>query len=262
MDSYEGFADRYDRLMEWGQRQQREEPFFRDILPKDALTVLDCHCGTGFHCAMLARMGYYVEGVDISPRMLAAARRNLESRDLHVRLHLCDVKAMQPGRAFDCVLSMGNSLPHEFGDANLLQTLRRMYGALRPGGLCIVHTENFDRLYRDHDRFIPTRFSRDEDGGEAFIVAVDYGEGRVVFNILSIIEEDGVPRFNVDAVEYNPVPVAKICDLMGRAGFREIKIYGDFRRTPIAESESYDAIFVARKPALRAPRGARRPRRP
>jgi SAM-dependent methyltransferase len=200
-----------------------------------------------FVAGELSQMGYEVEGVDISPHMLEVARKNLAVRNLAVPLHLGDVKEMQPGQSFDYVLSMGNSLPHEFGDPNLLRSLGRMYDALRPGGLSIVHIENFDRLYRDGDRFIPSGFSRTAGGTETFIFAIDYFKDLVVFNILSMIEENGVPRFNVDVVEYNPVPVAKLGALMAEAGFHDIEIYGDFQRTPIEESESYDAIFVAHK---------------
>jgi len=253
MDFYEGFAGRFDRLMEWKRRWHVEEPFFRAILAKDGAlsggvrSILDCCCGTGFHCAMLARMGYEVEGVDASPHMLEVARQNLKDRELDVRLHQCDVKEMRPCRAFDCVLSMGNSLPHEFGDENLLASLRHMHEALRDGGLCIVHIENYDRLYADGDRFIPTRFSRTRDGTEAFIFAIDYFKDRVVFNILSIIERDGLPQFNVDVVEYNPISLAKMHALMREAGFKDVEVYGDFFMTPLKESKSYDAIFVARK---------------
>jgi glycine/sarcosine N-methyltransferase len=179
--------------------------------------------------------------------MLEIARQNLTARGLDVPLSLGDLKELQPQRSYDCVLSMGNSLPHEFGDDNLLRSLRRMHDALRAGGLCILHIENFDRLYQDGDRFIPSSFTHTERGTETFIFAIDYFEDLVVFNILSLIEEDGLRQFNVDVVEYNPVSVAKMRALMTQAGFRDIDIYGDFNRTPIEESESYDAIFVASK---------------
>lgn len=247
MDFYEGFARRFDRLMEWERRRRKEGPFFRAVLPDDVNSILDCHCGTGFHCALLTGMGYEVEGVDVSPHMLEVARQNLAARGLAVQLLEADVKEMRLGREFDCVLSMGNSLPHEFGDDNLQRSLQRMHQALRPGGLAIVHIENFDRLRRDGDRFIPSVFNRTEHGTETFIFAIDYFEDLVVFNILSVIEEDGVPQFNVDVVEYNPVSVAKMKTLMIQAGFRGIEIYGDFNRTPIEESKSYDAIYVAHK---------------
>jgi hypothetical protein len=122
-----------------------------------------------------------------------------------------------------------------------------MYDALRPGGLCIVHIENFDRLYRDGDRFIPSGFRRTGHGSETFIFAIDYFPELVVFNILSMIEDKGVPQFNVDIVRYNPVSVAKMGTLMMQVGFRDIDVYGDFNRTPIDKSESYDAIYIAHK---------------
>jgi SAM-dependent methyltransferase len=247
MDFYEGFARRFDQLMEWKRRRRKEEPFFRDVLPDDVHSILDCHCGTGFHCALLAGMGYQVEGVDASPHMLEVARQNLVERGIDVPLRLGDVKELPYQREFDCVLSMGNSLTHEFGDDNLLRSLQHMHEALRPGGLAIVHIENFDRLRRDGDRFIPSCFNHTERGTETFIFAIDYFEDRVVFNILSVIEENGLPQFNVDVVEYNPVSVTKMKALMIQAGFRDIDIYGDFNRTPIGESESYDAIYVAHK---------------
>jgi glycine/sarcosine N-methyltransferase len=247
MDFYEGFSRRFDRLMEWKRRRRKEEPFFRSILPGDVRSILDCHCGTGFHCAMLVSMGYEIEGVDASPHMLEVARQNLAARGLDVPLSLGDVKELQPRRSYDCVLSMGNSLPHEFGDDNLLRSLQRMHDALRPRGLCIIHIENFDRLYRDGERFIPSSYSHTKRGAETFIFAIDYFEDLVVFNILSVIEESGLRQFNVDVVKYNPVSVSKMSALMAQAGFRDIEIYGDFNRTPIEESESYDAIFVAHK---------------
>ena len=192
-------------------------------------------------------MGYEVEGVDVSPHMLEVARQNLAARGLDMSLQPVRRERDAAGRSFDCVLSMGNSLPHEFGDDNLLRSLQRMHDALRPGGLCVVHIENFDRLYRDGDRFIPSSFSRKKHGAETFIFAIDYFEDLVVFNILSRHRGKRVTQFNVDVVEYNPVSVAKMSALMVQAGFRDIEVYGDFNRTPIEESESYDAIFVAHK---------------
>jgi hypothetical protein len=122
-----------------------------------------------------------------------------------------------------------------------------MHEALKPGGRCVVHIENFDRLCADRDRFIPSQFSCKKNSAEAFIFVIDYYEDLVVFNILSIIEENGTRRFNVDVVEYNPVSCEKMHNLLLDAGFKEIEAYGDFHMTPHDESESYDAIFIARK---------------
>jgi SAM-dependent methyltransferase len=244
---YSGFADRYDLFASWDKRIRRERRFLKYILDmNEANTVLDCFCGTGFHVAMLSEMGYEVEGIDISPDMVRKARDNLKSKGLDERVRLGDVKALDTEKKYDCVLSMGNSLPHEFG-GNVSLALRRMYEALNPGGTCIIHMENFDRLYEDRDRFIPSVFKKDHDGTDVFIFAVDYEEEKVVFNILSMIERAGMPRFSVDTVEYNPIGVEQIKELLAEAGFSETMLYEDFRMTPLGHGQTYDLIAVAQK---------------
>jgi len=250
MDPYSDFAERFDLLVDWDRRRKREEPLFRRVLPENVRSVLDCHCGTGFHGVMLTEMGYTVEGVDCSAEMLKIARQNLEARGLDVRLHCCDVKEMLPalGRKFDCVISMGNSITHEQSDESLLKALCTMRETLTNNGICIIHMQDFDQLCRDQDRFIPSRFNHNAYGGETFIFAIDYFKDRVVFNIQSIIERNGKSAFHVDVVDYNPVGVKKMEGMMVKAGFRDILKYSDFRLNPHGAQETYDLIFVARGP--------------
>ena len=245
---YAGFADRFDVFTSWEKRIRKERRFFKYTLDTHMVdTVLDCFCGTGFHVAMLTEMGYKVDGIDISPHMAGKARENLEKKGLVANVRVCDVKALEVDEKYDCALSMGNSLPHEFGDKNLARALKSMYDALKPGGISIIHMENFDRLYEDGERFIPSVYRRGENGADVFIFAIDYHEDRAVFNILSVIEKGGVPAFNVDVVEYNPVAAEKLDRLILEAGFKDIRLYEDFRMTPLGREGTYDLIAVAKK---------------
>jgi glycine/sarcosine N-methyltransferase len=244
---YSGFADKYDLFAPWDKRIRRERRFFKYTLDMNRVnTVLDCFCGTGFHVAMLSEMGYDVEGIDISPEMVRKARENLKSKGLDARVRPGDVKALDTGKKYDCVLSMGNSLPHEFGDGVSI-ALKKMYEALNPGGTCVIHMENFDRLYEDRDRFLPSAYRRTEDGMDVFIFAVDYHQKKVVFNILSVIERRGRPQFEVDTVEYNPIGVKHLDGLLRGAGYKELAFYEDFRMTPLGRDRTYDLIVVAKK---------------
>ncbi len=198
--------------------------------------------------AMLTEMGYIVDGIDISPDMVCKAKMNLDERGLKADVRVCDVKAVNVDKKYDCVLSMGNSLPHEFGDENLLKALTNMYEALRPGGVCVIHMENYDRLYEDKERFIPSIYRRTKDGAEVFIFAIDYYDEKVVFNILSVIEKGGrPPQFDVDVVEYDPIKLDRLKTLIMKAGFTEMKFYEDFRMTPPGKNNTYDLIAVAKK---------------
>lgn len=245
---YSGFADKYDLFASWDERMRRERRFFKFLLDSNNVsTVLDCFCGTGFHVAMLSEMGYKVEGIDISPDMVRKAQENLKSKGLDARVRLGDVKALDTGKKYDCVLSMGNSLPHEFGDDNVSLALKKMYEALNQGGTCVIHMENFDRLYEDGDRFLPSVYRRTEDGTDVFIFSVDYYKEKVVFNILSVIERNGRPTFEVDTVEYNPIRVERLEKLLSSAGFGELAFFEDFKMTPLGKEGTYDLIAVAKK---------------
>lgn len=247
---YAGFAEKYDLFLPWNKRMAKEKIFFDQVLRRSSVaTVLDCFCGTGFHIAMLREMGYRIDGIDISEDMIAKARQNLSERGIVANIRQCDVKqaASTIDQRYDCVLSMGNSLPHEFGDENLLAALRNMREMLHEDGICVIHMENYDLLYEDHDRFIPSVYRRTSEGTDSFIFAIDYFEDKVVFNILSLIERGYEPRFSVDVVEYNPVWTGKLCWLMKKAGFRDIRLYEDFRLTPLGKNRTYDLIAVAKK---------------
>ena len=246
---YSAFTDKYDIFLPWDKRMAKEKRFFRQLLQKSGITVLDCFCGTGFHVAMLREMGHIVDGIDISSDMIAKARQNLGERGIMADIVQCDVKqaASTLDKRYDCVLSMGNSLPHEFGDKNLLAALGNMYELLNADGTCVIHIENYDQLYEDHDRFIPSVYRRTEEGTDSFIFAIDYHEDKVVFNILSIIERGHEPKFSVDVVEYNPLWADKLQWLMKKAGFADISFYEDFRMTPLGKNRTYDLIAVAKK---------------
>jgi SAM-dependent methyltransferase len=245
---YSGFAGKYDLFMPWDQRIRRERRFFKYMLDTNNVSsVMDCFCGTGFHVAMLSEMGYDAEGIDISPDMVALARENLKRKGFDVKIAQADVKSLNCKKKYDCVLSMGNSLPHEFGDENILKALKSMHGALNEGGICIIHMENFDRLYEDREPFIPSMHRRDGKGTDTFIFAIEYYEKRVVFNILSVIERGGLPKFAVDTVEYYPLKAGRLAALLEEAGFHDIRTYEDFEMSPPGKEGTYDIIVVAKK---------------
>src|SRR4051794_17975661 len=65
------------KVANWGEQQA-----FRTLLSRVPKTgsVLDIACGTGRFTAVLLNRGYQVTGVDVSPEMLAVARRQFGSQ--------------------------------------------------------------------------------------------------------------------------------------------------------------------------------------
>ena len=98
-----------------------------------ARTLLDIGCGTG---ALLAEMQrwYEVAGVDLSPAMLAVARRRLPE----VLLIEADMRTFDLGRTFDAVLCLFSSIGYMTEDGDMERAVGRMAAHVAPGGVLVV----------------------------------------------------------------------------------------------------------------------------
>jgi SAM-dependent methyltransferase len=125
-----------------------------------ARTLLDVACGTGLHLQTFASDFDHVEGVDLSPDMLAIARRRLSG----VPIGAGDMRTFDLGRTFDAVTCISNAVAEVETLDGLRAALRRMAAHLVPGGVLVVEPwffpENYldgyvgGHLFRDGDRVI------------------------------------------------------------------------------------------------------------
>jgi ubiquinone/menaquinone biosynthesis C-methylase UbiE len=102
--------------------------------------VLDIATGTGtvaIEAAQLVGSQGWVVGVDISPGMLAVARRKVETLGLNnIEFQLADAEALSfVDNSFDCVLCSSAFI----WMSNLSAALRHWYHILKPGGLIGFH---------------------------------------------------------------------------------------------------------------------------
>ena len=98
-----------------------------------ARTLLDVACGTGAHLAEL-RQWYAVEGVDVSPAMLAIAQRRLPD----IPLHEGDARQLNLGRTFDAVTCLFSSIGYITEPSDLRSTVGRLADHVSPGGVLIL----------------------------------------------------------------------------------------------------------------------------
>lgn len=119
--------------------------------------VLDVPCGFGRHARLLARRGMQVVAVDLSPAMIAEARRGGPQPGLFFTR--ADMRRLTYQDEFDAVLNLYTSFGY-FSPREKPDVLRRMARALNPGGRILV-----DHRDRDHDAKLPGRWwDRAPDG--------------------------------------------------------------------------------------------------
>ncbi len=125
-------------------------------------SVLDLACGTGSLTIRLAQMGYDVDGADLSPGMIAIARRRAQSAGLDLRFDVQDAATLQMGRTYDLVISLYDSLNYITDEQALQACFRAVHNHLNPGGLFIFDMNTayafseglFDQRGRGHDRVL------------------------------------------------------------------------------------------------------------
>lgn len=101
----------------------------------DARTLWDIACGTGNLTLPLAQAGFTVQGMDLSPEMLALARQKAAAAGLPIPFVCQDMRAAYPGAPVDAITCYYGGLNFLNSTADLQQALAAAYTALRPGGL-------------------------------------------------------------------------------------------------------------------------------
>ena len=102
-------------------------------------SVLDVGCGTGKHAIELARRGYRVAGVDLSPSMLEHAAENAAGlpAQSHPRWVQGDVRTFEVDESFDMAIMMFAVVGYLTTNEDVLAGLRNIRRHVKPGGLFI-----------------------------------------------------------------------------------------------------------------------------
>jgi SAM-dependent methyltransferase len=106
----------------------------RRVLPGAA--VLDAGCGTGRYAIELARRGYVVSGVDVSPDLIARAQSSAANMARPVSFTVSDILAL-PASQYDAILCRGvlDDLVVAGDRQSVFRVFRR---ALKPEGVLVL----------------------------------------------------------------------------------------------------------------------------
>ena len=214
---------------------------------KKKILLLTASYGTGHLTMVLAEMGYKVSGSDISSKMIEKGIENANSRNLDIKLSVCDFRHVSDkvDGEFDLVACTGNSLGH-VDEEGVYKALYSMDKLIKAGGYIYIDLRNWDRIMEEKNRFfVYNPFFI--DGERVNLVQVwDYPQdGTVTFNLLYTFEKDyRIYRKQETSIKYYPLLKDKLLQMLMELGYRDIEInnFIDDKVTDFKEMQWYSVI--------------------
>jgi SAM-dependent methyltransferase len=202
--------------------------------------ILDLPCGQGRHAIELARRGYQVTGVDLSPYMLGVAAERAEAARVRVRWLAGDMREALPGETFDLILNLFTSLGYFDDEADDRRVVRAAASMLEPGGRFLLEVINGQRVignFQEREWFTV---------GQTAVMerrSLDVSTRRmVVERTVSSTTGDDV---SVHTVRLYSGPAVKT--MLEAAGFNRVELYGDWDGAPLT-AESLRVLAVGTMP--------------
>jgi SAM-dependent methyltransferase len=250
---YDELGERYDLMVDWARRLEREEEFFRGLFDAHrAARVLDAACGTGIHAIAFARQGRQCAAADVSSVMVGKARENARRAGVEIDLRVAGFGELAQSftASFDAVTCLGNSLPHLLDHDALVGAFADFAAVLAPGGILVVQNRNYDRVLRDAQRSVHMNAREEEDGETLFLRMTEpRGGDRIDFSILTLKKRGGAWSHSLQTTPLRAITREGLERALGAAGFRSVEIYGDYSRAAFDAPGTGDLVAIAARPA-------------
>ena len=107
--------------------------------------LLDVACGTGKSFEPMLHKGYDVTACDLSPPMVAEARKRAESA---ATVLVADMRQLPWVAGFDLITCIDDAMNYLLDERDLLGALASMCRALRPGGILVFDTNSLGTYRR------------------------------------------------------------------------------------------------------------------
>jgi SAM-dependent methyltransferase len=237
-DSYGAVTARYfDTAPGVSPQLGADVDFYRGLARETGGPVLELGCGTGRVLLEIARDGLACTGLDTSQAMLDVARSKTSQpapRWIRTAMQEFDLG----GERFRLVFSAFRSFQHLYSVEDQLRCLACVQAHLAPGGrfafdvfqprlerLCLDEEPEEEDMRFQHEGDEVVRYARVSRDRAAQLMHVTmryerWRGGRVVANEEARFRMRWFHRFELE-------------HLMARAGFDDVRIYGDFDRSPV-----------------------------
>jgi SAM-dependent methyltransferase len=202
-------------------RTLRDVRFIRNHLAlRRGSRVLDVCCGIGRHALELSKLGCRVTGVDYSESYLKTARERARKRKIKTVFEQLDMRRLPYRSAFDAAICMWTSFGYFDRQSDDLATLKGIHRSLKPGGKFLIELINRDWLIWNFEPF------GWHETGNGYVL-----EKRHLDLLTSRLKAEWIYTHGNETsrrhLSLRIYSVHELVDLLGAAGFKLDKLFGD-----------------------------------
>lgn len=206
--------------------------------------IFDAALGIGCESIYLLNRGYNVISNEIDDTLIQIARESAYEHKIKLNITQQDWRDLEMkyrNNYFDGIFILGNSLCL-LDDINDIQlTLKNFYKSLTPGGTLIVDERNFPYIVEFKNDILKGNFRYSGKyiycGTEVKAVPIHIANDEVIF---------GYYRNNklIGSLKMYPFKKHEMKELLLEAGFRNVKIFSDFKHGYDKEADFYINVAV------------------
>ena len=244
---YHGLMVRYWDLLRGDTSKWADRFMFLDIIKKYGQPVLDVGCSSGRLVIDFLAQGIDVDGVDISPEMIALCEQNAARKKLTPKLYNQSMSELTLPRKYKTILVPSSSIQLLLKPEQTQQAMSRFFNHLEPGGALV---SPFMTLWVEGDP-LDSGFTqeavRPEDGAIVRRTAWSrYNHETKMESTRDMWEiiKDGV-QIQSEVHSQSPATLsytqAEAVALFEAAGFKDIQVYREFTFEP---AKPADTLFT------------------
>ena len=243
--SYSAFASIYDELMNDIPYDAYVELLDLASAGVSGKKVLDIGCGTGLLSAMLAKKGAHVTGIDLSTDMLEIASQRAQSLSLDIKFFEQPMQKLDVEDSFDAAVISIDSLNYVIKQQDVMETFRRIYGALTTGGVLLFDVHSLCKM---DEIFLEGPFVFDNRSISYIWQTAPGDEIHSIYSELAFFvrQEDGSYQRFDEVHMQRSFAIPEYVQMLEEAGFHIERIFADWE-DEAPEEESERIFFQVRK---------------
>ena len=239
MEMYREFASVYDPLMSEVDYDAWAEyliGFLKERLGQPPKAVAECACGTGEITLRLAKAGYAVTGLDLSPEMLSVAAEKARRAGRQIPFVRQDMRFLSLHKPVDAVIAACDGVNYLTSREQVQNFLNAAFRALKSGGILLFDVSSRYKL----STVLGDNTFGEDNGEQAYLWRNHYdNETKLIEMQLTFFRKKGTlyERFPETHIQ-RAHSEKELLNALTRAGFQDCVCFDAFTRSePKADSE-------------------------